>query len=78
MKKTNKIEKIYKKLAKEQGIDKEAAFTHVGECMEYGDLLFTDGVLLCAINDTYRVVQDALKSDFPEAAAALATYFGVK
>ena len=64
-------------MSKESGLNREEAYTHVGECMEFDNVIFTDGHLYRAMHNTYLAAQKALQ-DFPEASVALAKHFGIK
>lgn len=72
-----KLERMFNKIRKEFGMDKEVLFTHVGECMDPNDVLFTDGDLFCAMRDVYLEAFNSLKG-IPEAQAALQKHFGLK
>lgn len=73
----SKLEKMHREICKEVGMDKEVLFTHVGECMDPGDVLFTDGDLFSAMRDVYFEAFYSLKGN-PEAQATLQKHFGLK
>ena len=77
MAKKNKIDKMFKRIRNEYGINKEAASVYVSRCMNDTNILFTDGDLFCAMRNTYSEAQVALK-DFPKAQIALKKHFGVE
>ena len=58
----------------ENGMDRDSASIHVGECMEEEDRLFTEGDLCSAMNDVYNEAIKALKNH-PEALKSLQLHF---
>lgn len=72
-----KLDRMFNKICKESGMDKEVLFTHVGECMDPDDVLFADGDLFCAMRDVYLEAFNSLKGN-PEAQVTLKKHFGLK
>ncbi len=68
-----KLAQMQEKLC-EDGMDRDTASIHVGECMEEEDCLFTDGDICSAMHDVYQEAIKALKNH-PEALEALKNHF---
>lgn len=59
---------------KGDGIDKESAYSYIGECMEEDDKIFTLGDVSSAMNAVYNKVLKALEDD-PKAKEKVEKYF---